>query len=211
MPSKPFDEESGKLITKLAELPSLFSFYVSGPSAVAFNIGHRTVTALDLSTEAPELDSEALVSELPKAGSVAIQSQSRSLLAANVNGVPVRFIAHPFPLLVKPIRYSGVRISSPLDSALDTLVAISGSGSMRDFVDLYFILKSGFTLKDLIRRVPEKYTSLSISNYQLLRSLAWFGDAESDAPPQTDKTWKWEDVKAVFRKETKRLVLQFFR
>jgi hypothetical protein len=210
MPVRPIDPESKKLIVKLGSLHSMFSFYLSGGAAVAFHLGHRTVTALEFSTESPELDSDAIVSEISKAGSVEIRSQSRSQIALNMDGIPVRLAAHPFPLLQTPTRFSGMRIGSPLDSALDTLVAISSRGSMRDFVDLYFIVKTGYELKDIIRRVPEKYFTLSYSTYQLIRSIAWFGDADSDAPPDTNRTWKWPDVKALFQKEAKRLMARYF-
>jgi hypothetical protein len=210
MPVRPFDSESKKLLVKLGTLESVRGFYISGSAGVALHLGHRTATAFDLYTEAAELASDTLEAELLRVGNVVIQNQSRSTLAVNIDGVPVRFLSHPFPLLKQTSRLKGIRVASPIDCALDTLIAISGHGSMRDFIDLYFVIKSGFMVRDLILRVPEKYTSLSYSVYQLLRAIAWFGDADSDAPPETEKTWKWHEVKAFFRKEVKRLMTDYF-
>jgi hypothetical protein len=177
---------------------------------VAYHLGHRAVSPFDFYCESGEIDPEAVEAELIGCGNVAVQSQSRGSLALILEGLPLRFVSHPFPLLGRWSRCSGLRVAGLLDASLDTILAVSGSGSMRDFVDLYCILKNGASLAGLVSRAAEKYHSISYPVYQMLRGIVWFRDAESDVPPKTTIAWKWQDVKELLRKEAKRLFSSSF-
>jgi len=103
--------------------------------------------------------------------------------------------------LEPPTVYRGLRVASLLDIALMKITAISQRGRRRDFVDLFFICKSGYALGDLLKRIPEKFETLSYPSYHLLRALVYFDDAEKDSPPKMLKPVNWEQVKKFFEKE----------
>jgi len=72
------------------------------------------------------------------------------------------------------------------------LSAISGRGSKKDFVDIYFLLKQ-FTLKELIEFYTQKY--FDGSEYLVLKSLTYFNDADTDVDVNLIEDISWEEVK----------------
>ena len=81
-----------------------------------------------------------------------------------------------------------------IDIALMKLEAISGRGSKKDFIDLFFLLKH-FAISWLFEKHPQKY-GIGISNhYHLLKSLVYFEDAENQPMPKMLQDASWEDVK----------------
>lgn len=75
-------------------------------------------------------------------------------------------------------------------------------------MSLYFICQRGYWLDDLLRQIPEKYQAVSYSSYHLLRSLAYFADAEEDETPHMLVPFEWDDVKQFFEGEARRLAHQ---
>ncbi len=87
-----------------------------------------------------------------------------------------------------------MRVASVLDIALMKLEAISGRGDKKDFVDLFFILKS-FALQELLAKHQEKYGADWSNRYHLLRSLVYFADAEEQPMPMMLMDAEWEQIK----------------
>ena len=61
-------------------------------------------------------------------------------------------------------------------------------------------------LDDLLRRVPEKYGSVSYSSYDLVHALVYFVDVEGDETPHMLVPFDWDDVKEFFEEEALRLI-----
>ena len=84
------------------------------------------------------------------------------------------------------------KVSVQKDIAAMKLSAISGRGSKKDFVDIYFLLKQ-FTLKELIEFYTQKY--FDGSEYLVLKSLTYFNDADTDVDVNLIEDISWEEVK----------------
>ena len=54
-------------------------------------------------------------------------------------------------------------------------------------------------------RFREKYQSISVDPYHLLRSLSFFGDAEAEAMPDLLVPVTWDEIKTFFKAEATRL------
>ncbi len=78
------------------------------------------------------------------------------------------------------------------------LAAITGRGSKKDFIDIYFLLKK-FSLKELMAFYNKKY--FDGSEYMVIKSLTYFGDAEPDPMPEMIKDINWKTVKETIRSE----------
>lgn len=79
------------------------------------------------------------------------------------------------------------------DIAPMKLDAISGRGSKKDFYDVYFLLQH-FTLEKMFQLYQEKYPHQT--TFHLLRSLAYFKDADKDPEPVVfDSLVSWVVVK----------------
>ncbi len=86
------------------------------------------------------------------------------------------------------------------------LEAISGRGSKKDFIDLFFLLRH-FSLPELFGKYPLKY-GVEISNhYHLLKSLSYFEDAEREPMPLLFDPVKWDAVKRRIFREVKKIGL----
>jgi hypothetical protein len=87
------------------------------------------------------------------------------------------------------------------------LVAVSGRGSRKDFVDLYFMLRGGAPLDALLRELPMKYGEGRVNTYHVLKSLTYFEDAEAEPPPDMLMPFDWKECKRFFVREARAIVL----
>jgi predicted nucleotidyltransferase component of viral defense system len=168
--------------------PFLDKFVLVGGTALALQIGHRKSVDLDFFTP-DTFEPEYLLSELLISYSVKpIQRTSQSLICT-IDDIKVDFIYFRYPF-IRPVRNDeGIRLLSPEDIAPMKLDAISGRGSKKDFYDIYFLLRE-MTLEKMFSLYLEKYPHQT--TFHVLRSLAYFNDAEKDPEPflfDTEVSW----------------------
>lgn len=199
------DSQARELFIGLGREPWIEAFYLAGGSAAALHLGHRVSVDLDFFSE-QAYEVEPLVQRLRALGRLTIQQQSPGTMVGRLDGVRISFFTYPYPLLEKPIIVDGVRVASLSDIALMKIVAIGQRGRMRDFVDLVFICRAGWSLEELLRRIPQKYTTVSYPSYHLLRALTYFDDAEGDEPPKMLMDFDWAEVRRFFEGEVRRLM-----
>lgn len=96
-----------------------------------------------------------------------------------------------------------MRLASKEDIGAMKLNAISGRGSKKDFVDLYFLLQE-FSLKELFGFFKEKYPDGS--EFLVLKSLTYFGDADLDEMPKMANKINWEEVKLKIGQKAKKFL-----
>jgi len=199
------DPAARELFIGLGQAPWIGAFYLAGGSAAALHLGHRVSVDLDFFSE-QAYEVEPLVQQLQILGRLTVQQQSPGTMVGRLETVRISFFAYPYPLLEEPILVDGVRVASLLDIALMKIVAIGQRGRMRDFVDLYFICRAGCSLDELLRRISQKYATVSYPSYHLLRALTYFDDAEGDEPPKMLVDFDWAEVKRFFGEEVQQLM-----
>jgi hypothetical protein len=86
------------------------------------------------------------------------------------------------------------------DIAAMKLAAITGRGSKKDFIDIYFILQK-YGLSDILKFYEDKYSDGSI--FLVLRSLAYFDDAEEEPMPKMLVNISWQEVKKTISNKLK--------
>ncbi|MBT3257627.1 MAG: hypothetical protein HN366_14395 [Deltaproteobacteria bacterium] len=95
------------------------------------------------------------------------------------------------------------------DIAAMKAVAINQRGSIKDFVDLFFILrKTGLDFSDVASLVMEKYGLDQGYDYQLKTSFVYFDDAEeeidqiimlkNDKEPKRLTRKEWGNIKSFY-------------
>ncbi|MDC8002101.1 nucleotidyl transferase AbiEii/AbiGii toxin family protein [Aequorivita todarodis] len=176
-------------------------FDLVGGTALALQIGHRLSVDIDMfgNSEINELEFNR---ELSRFGNPLVLKKSKNIIVYSVNGIKVDFVNYHYPLLKKTKKVDSIRLLSLEDIAAMKLNAISGRGSKKDFIDLYFLLKT-FSLKEMIGLYNEKYEDGS--QFLVLKSLAYFEDAEKEGMPIMTKPLNWEDVKNTILRETVKL------
>lgn len=195
-----------RLLERLGQLSTVTPFYLAGGSAIALHLGHRISVDLDFFTPQDDYEAEPLIQQLQNVGHLVIRQQSRGTLNATLAGTLISFFVYPYPLLEKAQAVWNVHIAGLLDLALMKLAAISQRGAKRDFLDLYQICHSGYTLDALLQLMPTKFPDVTYPSYHLLRALAYFEDAEPDSMPPMLTSLEWTDVRRFFEAEVRRLM-----
>lgn len=187
--------------------PALSGWTLAGGTGLALRIGHRISEDFDFfRTDAFDLG--ALRDPLARAGSHEVLQSGPGTLTLLARGrVKVSFfrVRDPFLHPATPFRFFAV--ADARDIALMKLAAIAGRGSRKDFVDLYFLLRGGLRLADLLEAMPRKYGADRVNDYHLLRSLTWFEDAEREPMPRMIAPVQWKECRAYFIREARSLTL----
>ena len=122
-------------------------------------------------------------------------------------GTKLSFFRIRDPFIVETTPYRFFRLADVWDIALMKMIAISGRGSRKDFVDLYTILRGGLTLQNCFDELPRKYASGRANSYHVLKSITYFEDAEKEPMPMMLEPFDWEESKAFFVREAHAIVL----
>lgn len=196
------DKKRKKLLPQLVFLKK-YGFYLSGGTALALQLGHRTSLDLDFYTE-KKFDNKKLLLELEKKfkNVILIQKPEQTLIV-KINEIEVSFFHYSYSLVYPPVKIEGVPLASKEDIAAMKIIAISDRGTKRDFIDIYFLLKE-FSLQKIFEFVKKKYPNFNI--YVGLRGLTYFVDAEKKQQRRLYlfRSVFWDKVKKILIKEVKK-------
>ena len=125
-----------------------------------------------------------------------IVAQAVNSLTIDAGGVKVDLLRHGYPVLRVPEMVDGVRLLSLPDVSAMKLNAIANRGAKKDFFDLARLLDE-FSLEEMIGFFTRKYRRTD--PFVVIRSLAWFDDAEAEPDPVSLAGLTWKEVKAKTR------------
>lgn len=189
---------------KLVEARMTDGWTLGGGTALALQLGHRVSVDLDFFGDR-SFDPLSLAGALARLGRVEVRGRSADTLHAALDGMRLTFLKSQAPLLFPPVPYRGLDLADPRDIAVMKLVAIGGRGSRRDFVDLYFFLRGGGTLEDVLAWTRRRFVGVDLNDYHLLRSLAFFDDAENEPMPKLLRKASWPEIRKTIQSEVRRL------
>jgi hypothetical protein len=141
----------------------------------------------------------------PPPRSVELARTAEGTLAGVLDGVRVALFHYPYPLLEEPARFEGIRIAQPRDLGAMKLSAIAQRGARRDFIDLYWVLTRSHPLDELLAAYTRKLGASERAIPHLLRSLAWFDDAEAEPMPRLLVAADWNEIKRRLAAEAERV------
>lgn len=211
-----------KLLVEILELDILpQKSYLAGGTAAYLYFKHRISVDLDFFT--PSIfNSEVFVSKLRNCfNDVYIELMEKDTVILYISKKKIKFSLFYFPyiLLAKIHSYPLFKnIICPLVSLADLeamkSIAISQRGSIKDFVDLYFLLnKTGHGFNDILKLVINKYSVDKGYEYQLKTSFVYFDDAanEYDSIVMVKDNKRYEEMKEKEWKEIKRFFTGFIK
>ena len=178
------------MLLDLAQHPALSGFALGGGTSLALRFGHRISVDLDFFTPDPFQPDEIAASL--GALNPEIMASARNSLTTVAAGVKLDFLRHAYPLLAPVEVIDGIAMLSLKDVAAMKLNAVSNRGSKKDFYDVAELL-ARFDLATLLSYFSTKY--LSSDPFAVIRSLAWFEDAEPEPDPIPLNGATWEIVK----------------
>ena len=166
------DENRRELLPALGAFKK--DFYLAGGTALALQIGHRVSVDFDFFTE-KDFDTEELYESVQKVfGKVVRTQESSNTLAVVVqDDVRISFMKYRYPLLDVCVETEHFHLASILDIGCMKLSAIVSRAELKDYVDIFFILKH-LSLIELLIKLAEKISSLDQN--LVLKALISFDD-----------------------------------
>jgi hypothetical protein len=195
------------VLDELKRVPDVGEFYLAGGTALALRHGHRRSVDFDF-FRSDAFDGHALRTRLDAAfDAIEWLPSSEHTLQLRIARVSTSFFRLPYPLLepTEPTGW-GFGLASDADIAAMKLEAVAGRGSRKDFVDLRLLCKAGLRLEEVFSFFERKYGAKRTDRYHRLRALAFFDDAERQPMPDLLTPHDWEETKAFFIAEAKRLL-----
>jgi hypothetical protein len=188
--------------TKLSWLdPHLW--YLAGGTALALQVGHRESVDLDFFTSQPTFQETNLERDLLSTNQWVTSLREKGTVYGTLMGAKMSFIAYPFFIPYSTILQCGmVRILPPSDIAAMKIIIISQRGRKRDFIDLYWCCTHmQESLERLVERALEQYPGEGHNIPHIIKSLAYFDDAEEDPMPKLFVKLEWGTIKKYFQRE----------
>ena len=191
-------------------------FYLTGGTALAgFYLKHRLSEDIDFFTEEKEVDQKLIEAYLQKISDfLSIKKINRSvfmglvsyfLIYKDSSKLKVDFNYYPFPKIEKGLKFGKLQIDSIRDIAANKVHTIFINPRDRDYIDLYFIMKSGsFKLDQLIIDAKAKF-DWDIDRLTLVSQLLRVKEIKILETPKILVPFNKKDMERFFIEEAKKL------
>lgn len=196
------------LLEKISKRKFIGKFYLAGGTAAAIFFGHRRSDDLDFFSE-QEFNTPMVIKNLKNIGRFEGLKTAENTLAGRLAGIKISFFTLPYKLLEKPLTYNNLSVARIDDLATMKILAISGRGTKRDFIDLYFLCQNVRPLEDFLLLFQKKFGKYDYNMYHIIKSLSYFEDAEKDEMPEMYTEIDWEKLKQFFVNEKLKLARKF--
>lgn len=185
------DTATLELLKKLMCFDVFKNMRLVGGTALALQIGHRKSIDLDFFGNI-DFQNVYTAKTFANFNKVVILKSSKNINIFSIDDVKVDFVNYDYPWLQGELVTEGIRLAGFEDIAAMKLAAITGRGSRKDFIDIYFLLQQ-FGLKELLGFYNKKY--FDGSEYMVLKSLTYFDDAEKDYDINMVQKVSWRKIK----------------
>ena len=186
---------------------------MAGGTALALQINHRTSIDFDFYVQ-KHFDAKRLTDEIENVfkDSARITLREKDTVFVNISGVDCSFFWYKYPLIEKTGNVMGIEVASCQDIAAMKLIAISHRPVKRDYIDIYYLLKS-YSLMEMFSFVDKKYPNFD--QYFAFRALTYFEDIGEREKKRSikvlDKGYSWEKVKKKIFEEVRKSQLEMLR
>lgn len=191
-----------ELLKQLMCIPEFSQLNLVGGTSLALQIGHRTSIDLDLFGKLT-IDDFKLSEILSRFDTVSQIQNTQNIKSYLINSIKVDIVNYPYLFQEPIVMVDGLRLADRKDIAAMKLAAVTGRGTKKDFLDIYFLL-SEFSLKEMFGFYNQMYADGS--EFLVLKSLSYYEDAEDEVMPKMFHAAIWEDVKKRISFETDRYI-----
>ncbi len=176
----------------------LSSAYLAGGTALALQLGHRQSVDFDFFTR-EDFDTGDVINKLKIAGDFTVDQLAPHTILGEFMGTKFSLFYQSYPLIDETISFSNVNLASTKDISAMKLSAITGRGTKKDYVDLYFLAKEKYQFMQMFAFYDQKYGVLEANKMHLVKSLQYFEDVEFSDMPIMLKPLDWEELKRYLR------------
>jgi len=179
------------LFERIRENPFFNDFRLAGGTALALQIGHRLSIDLDFFV-VQSAHFDQLNQEIEKLGRVRLIQSLNTIKSYVIEGIKVDFVNYAYPWISEPIESEKYNLAGMEDIVAMKIAAITGRGSRKDFIDLYFLMQF-YSTEQMMSYYKNKFKSASL--FLAFKSLIYFEDAEHEPMPEMLKPIDWDTVK----------------
>lgn len=168
------DDKRKQVLNQLKSFSNIAA--LGGGTALCMQLSHRRSYDFDLLIDTPI--EKTLLNRIIKifGKNIEILVDTGDELSVLISReVKVSFIYFPFPHLYTFIKTLFIPLLHWKDIASDKAYAIGRRGEYRDYVDIFFIIKKGFNLENIIRDAERKFKG-AFSSKLFLGQLVYFDD-----------------------------------
>ena len=178
---------------------------LGGGTALMLQLAFRKSFDFDIFTPKP-ISKQFLykVKEHFKSINITVNTADELSFISLPHQVKVSFIYYPYKSLYKTIPSDCLSIFDWRDIALDKAHTIGRRGAWRDYVDLFFILKSEFSLQDIISQSAKKFGD-SFSEKLFLSQLVYFEDLEDFTIEFLGEKYLQKDIEEFLENEVRKI------
>lgn len=164
-----------RIFKKLHHFPE---FYLAGGTGLALQIGHRVSVDFDLFCHNLPKGLIEKVKHIFKESKIEIALRHSEQVTTYIDNVRVDFVRYKFPLVLKPVVLGDVKTAQVSEIAVMKAYALNFRGTLKDYVDLYFILKNNFATLPDINKLAEKKYGDDFNFRVFLEQLVYLDDIE---------------------------------
>ena len=183
-------------------------FYLAGGTALALHLGHRDSIDFDFFSQ-KDFDTAVLFTQIENIFQdfvvQKVQDEKNTLTVIIDEDIKLSFFTYKYPLLDEFVSEEYLNLGSVSDIACMKLSAIVSRSTMKDYVDLYFILQD-VEFSQLLDLVQQKFPPLDFN--LIFKSLVYFDDI-IDEPIVFKNNYfvSLEEIKSFFQ----RIVVEYIK
>ncbi len=152
-------------------------FMLVGGTALALQLGHRESIDFDLFTLKP-FSQNSLRKEIISFGkTINTLVESPEEYTVQIDGVKITFLEYPFPITATVSWENVISVSDMKTIASMKAYALGRRAKWKDYVDLYFVMKNGITLGDIVKKAEEIFKG-EFNEKNFRTQLAYFDDID---------------------------------
>lgn len=192
-----------KVFQKLKNFPE---FCLVGGTALALQIGHRISVDFDLFSE-KDIPRDFLdkVEKVFKGFKIKVEINNPEQLTVKINGTSIDFVKHPFPFISDFIKFQGINILKTSEIAAMKAYSMGRRPSLKDYIDLYFILKKKYlSTKEIIDIAEKKYKD-EFNSRLFLEQIVYLRDVRPIRIKFLKKRITKEEMEKFFENEVKKI------
>lgn len=156
-------------------------FYLVGGTAIALHLGHRRSIDFDLFKFSPIKPKSIIQTISGFEYPYIVTRRVTKQLNLSINDVKFTFYQYPFKIAAKEKLEDILRLPNLIDLAAMKAYALGRISKWKDYVDLYFILKDHFTVKQISERTSDLFDQL-FSEKLFRAQLSYFDDMDYSEP-----------------------------
>lgn len=173
-------------------------FYLAGGTGLALQLGHRVSEDLDFFT-GRDFEPGQLAHTLEARAGYEETSISPGTLHCRIGAVRLSFLRYPVPLIWPTLSLLGTSIADWRDILAEKFKTLSRRGSRKDFTDIYAcITLQGLAVGTAVSLFRRRFAGTGVNYYHVLKSLAWFDEADQEPELALLKPLDWPTVRRFF-------------